>query len=312
MGYPMAENLARSLTSADTLSVYDVNSSALDSFKSGSSDYSCAIEVAPSSTAAILSSETVITMLPNTSHVEGVFAPFLGDSAAEHGGKLDGKLFIDSSTISPASTKSLSDGLRKHGATLVDAPVSGGVVGAQARTLTFMISQPPSIPFETLEKLLQTMGKRIVVCGSYPGAGLAAKLANNYALALNNLATCDAMLLGQKLGLDPKVLAEVLNTSTGRSWPSEANNPVPGVLPNSPSSKGYEGGFGIALMRKDLDLALEADRKSELVAGDEGGMSGKLSPLSEAALRLYKEVEADERFGKKDFSVVYEYLRTQQ
>lgn len=231
------------------------------------------------------------------------------------------KLFIDTSTISPAATKLLSDKLTQQGAILIDAPVSGGVVGATAGTLTFMISQPDSIPHDQISSILSSMGKRIIICGSYPGAGLAAKLANNYALALNNLAACDAMLLGEKLGLDPKILAQVLNTSTGKSWPSESNNPVPGVLPNSPSSKEYNGGFGIGLMRKDLELALEAEKEAGIVvAGGEGGEKGEagekstkgsLSELSKAALDLYKTVEGKKEFEKKDFSVVYQYLKQQ-
>lgn len=186
-------------------------------------------------------------------------------------------------------------------------------MGATAGTLTFMISQPESISHDKISSILSSMGKRIIICGNYPGAGLAAKLANNYALALNNLAACDAMLLGEKLGLDPKILAQVLNTSTGKSWPSESNNPVPGALPNSPSSKEYNGGFGIGLMRKDLELALEAEKEAGIVAGEgEGEKSkGSLSELSKAALDLYKTVEGKKEFEKKDFSVVYQYLKQQ-
>jgi 3-hydroxyisobutyrate dehydrogenase len=299
----MALNVHKALdASADKLIVYDAFPAAVDAFTAR-----CPSAVAASSASEVVqSSETIITSLPNTSHVQSVFDPFLkGTSDAS---ALKGKLFIDTSTIAPAATKQISDALAPHGATLVDAPVSGGVVGAQAGTLTFMVSQPSSVPWERIGALLTSMGKRIVICGDYPGAGLAAKLANNYALALTNLATCDAMLLGQKLGLDPKVLAEVLNTSTGKSWPSESNNPVPGVLEKAPASRDYEGGFGISLMRKDLDLALEAERKAGEVAGS-GGVSGSLSSLSKEALHIYKTVEAIEEHSKKDFSVVYKWLR---
>ena len=308
MGQSMAQNLAKSLSLADgkdSLSVYDVVSASLETFQREVPQG----KIASSSEEAIRNAEITITMLPNTSHVQDTFKPFLASDSSH---SLKGKLFIDSSTISPAATSALAVELEKRGASLVDAPVSGGVVGATAGTLTFMISSPPSLPsYEKLEAILKTMGKRIIVCGDYAGAGLAAKLANNYALAMTNLATCDAMLLGQKLGLDPKILAEVINTSTGRCWPSEVNNPVPGVLEKSPASKGYEGGFGIGLMRKDLELALQAEREAGEVGSNDNKdiMKGGLSRLSRAALALYKEVEGTEGFGNKDFGVVYKYLK---
>lgn len=327
MGYWMASNLHKSLNSSsqkgegDTLHIFDTSSAAVDSFLA---EHPGSV-ASPSSAHCVAAADRIITMLPNTEHVQSVFAPFLSPSAAKTSPQagdfskdLAGKLFIDSSTIAPAATKTLADQLAERGATLVDAPVSGGVVGSKAASLTFMVSCPPSLPFPTLEAILGTMGKRIVLCGSHPGAGLAAKLANNYLLALANLATCDAMLLGQKLGLDPHVLAQVLNTSTGRCWPSETNNPVPGVSKGAPAERDYEGGFGVALMRKDLQLALDAERQAATVASagsdsatdlSSASEEGSLSRLSEMALKLYKDVEATERFAKKDFSVVYQYLK---
>lgn len=330
----MAQNLAKSLKPAkDSLSVFDNYAPTLDSFKQACPSAS----IAQSSTECIQNSDVVITMLPNTDHVESVFQPFLTSSSSS----LANKLFIDSSTISPKTTKVLSDQLQQKypGAILIDAPVSGGVVGATNGTLTFMISLPSSDPaaqqktaedakpttsadssaaaatsLETrVKEILSTMGKKIIVCGDYPGAGLSAKLANNYLLALNNIATCEAMLLGQKLGLDPVILGNVLNTSTGRCWPSEANNPVRGVTPNAPVERDYDGGFGVGLMRKDLELALVALQQAGTVTEgmSTGGSDtkGSLSDLSKVALNLYKEVEQTERFSKKDFSVVYQYLK---
>lgn len=304
MGKNMASNLYKSLSSNDTLHVYDTVDSSMESFVSEHPN----AKASPSSTSLIQSSETVISSLPNTSHVQSIFSPFLDSKDSASPSQLSGKLFVDTSTISPAATKLLSDALTSHGAVLVDAPVSGGVVGAQAGTLTFMISQPASLPSDRIQSLLSTMGKRIITCGDYPGAGLAAKLANNYALAMTNLATCDAMLLGEKLGLDPKILAQVLNTSTGKSWPSEANNPVPGITPNAPAGRDYNGGFGVGLMRKDLELALQAEKEASVVAG-ENRLRGSLSDLSRVALELYKTVESKEEFAKKDFSVVYQHLK---
>ena len=302
MGAPMARHLLQSLGPTDTLHVYDTYGPAIQSFSQ-----SCpSAHVTNSSTECIKTAVTVITMLPNTSHVQSVFEPFLQSN--EDPSALRGRLFVDSSTISPAATKLLSDALTRFGATLVDAPVSGGVVGAQAASLTFMISHPASIPLSRIESLLKTMGERIIVCGDYPGAGLAAKLANNYALALNNIAICDAMLLGQKLGLDARILANVINTSTGRCWPSEANNPVSGISKAAPAERDYEGGFGVGLMRKDLELALEAEKNADILVGKDGA-KGSLSNMSTVALDLYRQVEASEKFGKKDFSAVYQYLK---
>jgi 3-hydroxyisobutyrate dehydrogenase-like beta-hydroxyacid dehydrogenase len=177
----------------------------------------------------------------------------------------------------------------------IDAPMSGGVVGAQAGTLTFMIGAPPEA-VEGATKVLSLMGRRVVHMGG-PGAGLKAKLANNYLLALNNIATAEAMSMGVKWGLDPKTLAGMINTATGKCWPSDVNNPVPGVIEGSPASRGYEGGFGISLANKDLKLALKAAAEADV----------KLA-LGEPARALYDAVEKDDNCKGRDFSVVYRYL----
>ena len=177
----------------------------------------------------------------------------------------------------------------------IDAPMSGGVVGADAGTLTFMLGCPEDLLPRATEVLLM-MGKRALRMGEQ-GAGLKAKLANNYLLALNNIATAEAMSMGVKWGLDPKVLADMINTSTGKCWPTEINNPVPGIIEGSPASKGYEGGFGLGLMRKDLGLALKACE------------AGKVrTALGDPAMKLYEAAEKDPRCKAKDFSVVYRYL----
>ena len=140
------------------------------------------------------------------------------------------------------------------------------------------------------------MGKRVLHCGPQ-GTGLSAKLANNYLLAIENIATAEAMNLGVKWGLDPKVLANVINVSTGKCWPSEVNNPVPGVVETSPASRGYQGGFGIGLMRKDLRLAILAAKEAD----------AKLT-LADKASEVYETTEKDERYKGRDFSVVYQWL----
>lgn len=177
----------------------------------------------------------------------------------------------------------------------MDAPMSGGVVGATAGTLTFMLGAPDNL-VDRVEGVLKLIGKRVVHLGPQT-SGLKGKLANNYLLALNNVATCEAMNMGVQWGLDPKKLADMINTATGKCWPSEVNNPVPGVIETAPASRDYQGGFGTALMLKDLKLAL-------LAASD----AGIVPQLGAHAKDIYTAVQADERCKNKDFSVVYRYI----
>ena len=173
--------------------------------------------------------------------------------------------------------------------------MSGGVVGATAGTLTFMLGAEPDL-VPRVEPVLLLMGKKVLHCGSQ-GAGLSAKLANNYLLALNNIATAEAMNLGMKWGLDPQKLAGVINVSTGKCWPSEVNNPVKGVIETAPANRDYRGGFGISLMKKDLRLAM--------VAAEEAGARME---LAETAFKVYDSAEKLENCKGRDFSVVYRYL----
>ena len=140
------------------------------------------------------------------------------------------------------------------------------------------------------------MGKKVIHCGAQ-GAGLSAKLANNYLLAINNIATAEAMNLGIKWGLDPKVLGNLINISTGKCWPSEINNPVKGVVDGAPASRDYSGGFGIGLMKKDLGLAIKAAAEA-----------GAKLELAEKANEVYEEAGKREDCKGRDFSVVYRYL----
>jgi 3-hydroxyisobutyrate dehydrogenase len=206
------------------------------------------------------------------------------------------RLFIDCSTIDPTTSAEVAGAAHSTGqGKFIDAPMSGGVVGAEAGTLTFMIGAAP----ETVEQttaVLSFMGRRVLHLGGQ-GAGLKGKLANNYLLALNNVATAEAMSMGIKWGLDAKALAGMINISTGKCWPSEVNNPVPGVIAGSPASRDYEGGFGVSLATKDLKLALKAAVEADV----------KLA-LGEAARNVYEAAEQDENCKGRDFSVVYRYL----
>ncbi len=206
------------------------------------------------------------------------------------------RLFIDCSTIDPRTSREVAKACHESGyGRFVDAPMSGGVVGAQAGTLTFMIGAPADLVSRASETLLM-LGRRVLHMGEQ-GAGLSGKLANNYLLALNNIATAEAMNMGIKWGLDPKALAGMINISTGKCWPSEINNPVPGVVEGSPASRGYEGGFGVGLMHKDLRLAVQAAQEA-----------GAKLALGEHAKELYRAVEEDTKCKGRDFSVVYRYL----
>lgn len=206
------------------------------------------------------------------------------------------RLFIDCSTIDPSSSKEVANKVHStNQGRFVDAPMSGGVVGAKAGTLTFMIGAPES-HVSRIESILLMMGKGVLYCGEQ-GAGLSGKLANNYLLAINNIATAEAMNLGIRCGLDPKVLANLINVSTGKCWPSEINNPVEGVVDGSPASRDYNGGFGIGLMKKDLKLAIQAAEEA-----------GAKLELGDRACEVYELCEQDERYKGKDFSIVYKYL----
>jgi 3-hydroxyisobutyrate dehydrogenase len=208
------------------------------------------------------------------------------------------RLFIDTSTIDPASSKEVANAVQApNQGRFVDAPMSGGVVGAEAGTLSFMFgaSSKTGALVERVKEVLSLMGKNIWHLGQQ-GSGVSGKLANNYILAINNIAVAEAMNLGIRWGLDPKVLANMINSSTGRCWPSEVNNPVPGVVESAPASRDYKGGFGISLMRKDLKLAIAAAQES-----------GTPLELAATARGLYDAVE--DQYGGKDFSVIYKYLQ---
>ncbi|KAJ5096487.1 hypothetical protein NUU61_005843 [Penicillium alfredii] len=305
MGYNMAKNLRAKIPISDTLIVRDVNEETIKRFvaenqearrSSGTSPDQGKVEIAESAREVAEKSTVTITSLPESQHVINVFHSVLKDGALPS--LKDERLFIDTSTIDPVTSKDIANAIHNTQAgRFVDAPVSGGVVGARAGTLSFMFgasSQSDQL-IERVRSVLSLMGKKAWHLGD-PGSGVSGKLANNYLLAINNIATAEAMNLGVRWGLDPKALAQMINSSTGRCWPSEVNNPVPGVVETAPASRNYEGGFGVSLMHKDLRLALEAAEKS----------STSLY-LGGQARDVYRAVEDAHR--GKDFSVVYQWLQ---
>jgi len=193
-----------------------------------------------------------VTSVPNTKDVEELLKG--PDGIFKNARK--GTTIVDTSTISPIASKEFAAEAKKKEFVFIDSPMSGGITGAQAGTLTFMVGCDKD-QFENVKLVLQGMGKNIFHCGG-PGTGEIAKICNNLILGISMIATSEGLSLGEKLGMDPKVLSSILSVSTGRNWCVDTYNPRPGVLENVPSSRDYNGGFQVSLIRKDLSLALEA------------------------------------------------------
>jgi 3-hydroxyisobutyrate dehydrogenase len=282
MGAPMALNL---LKAGHDLTVFDLNTRTVQLLvdagaKRANSPKSLASEV-----------NLVMTMLPAAAHVRGV----LTGSDGVFAGIGPGATIIDSSTIDPASVREFAALAKEHECALVDAPVSGGTGGATAGTLTFMVGGSQA-DYERVKPVLSTMGKNIVHCGD-TGTGQVAKICNNLVLGITMAGVSEAMALGEALGIDPKVLGGIMNTSTGRCWSSDTYNPFPGVIETAPSSRAYTGGFGTDLMLKDLGLATEAARSAKRPA-----FMGAL------AQQLYQALSS-RGDGNLDFSAVIRLYR---
>jgi 3-hydroxyisobutyrate dehydrogenase len=236
--------------------------------------------------------KNVITMLPSSPQVQEVL------SSTENGffsAIQEETLIIDTSTIDPNVARELSKKAKnQYKSEMVDAPVSGGVVGAENATLTFMVGGEKE-SFDKAKPILECMGKNVVYCGGN-GNGQVAKICNNLALAIEMIGISEAMNLGITLGMDPKILAGIFNTSTSRCWSSDTYNPVPGVMPGVPSSRGYTGGFGVDLMAKDLGLAINSAHQLKVPL-----------PLGGQALQLYNLISTYGN-GGKDFSYIFEFL----
>jgi 3-hydroxyisobutyrate dehydrogenase len=236
--------------------------------------------------------EAVITMLPSSPHVRLAYE---GESGILQHAKT-GTLLIDCSTIDPLTAREVAFDARARGLAMVDAPVSGGTAGAEAATLTFMVGGEAR-DFEAARAVLAGMGRNIVHCGA-SGNGQVAKICNNMMLAIGMIATSEGMTLAAKLGMDPKVFAGIVNTSSGRCWSSDTYNPYPGVLDNAPASRGYSGGFGADLMLKDLTLVTEAAKSAKVPV-----------LLGAIAQQVYQKHSADGH-GSKDFSsIILQYLK---
>lgn len=283
MGGPMARNLVKA---GHQLVVFDVVKESVEKLT-----VLGATAMGSPSAVAASGVEAVITMLPSSPHVKSVY---LGSDGVLAGAKA-GVLLVDSSTIDPHTAREVAFEAAAKGNPMVDAPVSGGVGGAEAGTLTFMVGGDAK-HFEAAKPILASMGKSIVHCGD-AGNGQVAKICNNMVLAISMIGVSEAMSLGVALGIDPKLLAGIINTSSGRCWSADTYNPYPGVMDNVPASRGYTGGFGADLMLKDLGLATDAAKTAKQPV-----------VLGAAAQQLY-QIMSSKGEGGKDFSAIINLFR---
>lgn len=279
MGGPMARNLMKA---GHQVGAFDLSAAALDAVvKAGATRAATAAETAKGA-------DFVITMLPAGKHVREAW---LGSGGLAKAIEPRSHL-IDCSTIDVATAREVAAAVSRP---MLDAPVSGGVMGAEAGTLTFMVGGTAEA-FATCEPILKAMGRNILRCGDV-GAGQAAKLCNNMTLAATMIVTCEAFVLAEKLGLSHDALFKVLSTSSAQSWAVSTYCPVPGPVPTSPANRDYKPGFAAALMAKDLGLAQEA------AAG-----AGANAEVGAHALTLYKKF-LEQGGGETDFSGIITMIR---
>ncbi len=276
MGSGMAKNL---LNAGHEVCVYDLVESNMLALKQEGAMF------VQTPLAAAKHAECVISMLPAGKHVIGLYKDIIGHVA-------ENTLFIDCSTIEANDAKELHKLISGSGHRFIDSPVSGGVAGASAGTLTFIIGGQKE-DLESAEPILKCMGKHCFHAGG-PGAGQIAKICNNMLLAVLMAGTSEALNLAIDNGLDPLVVSEIMKQSSGNNWALQVYNPVPGVMENVPSSKDYEGGFLVDLMNKDLNLATSTAQANQSTI-----------PMGSLAKSLY-QMHAINGFGGKDFSSIYQ------
>jgi 3-hydroxyisobutyrate dehydrogenase len=282
MGLPMALNLVKA---GHEVAGYDVFPQGVEKLKAGGGKAGASLgELAATS-------EVIITMLPAGKHVREVYLDPEGVIAKAS----KGALLIDSSTIDVESARVVEAAARERGHLMLDAPVSGGVGGAQAGTLTFMVGGSDAA-FARAEAILSAMGKTVVHAGA-AGAGQAAKICNNMILGISMIGVSEAFVLAEKLGLDAQKLFDIASKSSGQCWSLTTYCPAPGPVPTSPANRDYQAGFTAAMMLKDLLLAQDAARAS-----------GATTPLGAEAAALYG-LYVGHGSGARDFSGVIQFLR---
>lgn len=281
MGGPMAANL---IAAGHKLSVFDLSTDAVaTAVKHGAVG-------AGSAAAAAADAEVVVTMLPAGKHVRAVYGGDDGVIATV----APGTLLIDCSTVDVDSARAVGAQAAERGLEMVDAPVSGGVAGASAGTLTFMVGGPDTA-FARAEPVLAAMGKNIIHAGA-SGAGQAAKICNNMILGISMIAVSEAFMLAKRLGLDGQRLFDIASTASGQCWSLTSYCPVPGPVPASPANRDYAPGFAADMMLKDLKLAQEAAATA--------GASTPMGALAESLYALYSNAG----HGEKDFSGIIQML----
>ncbi len=279
MGGGMALNLARA---GHEVRAFDLAHAALERVVAGG------CRRAGSAAEAVRGADAVVTMLPAGRHVAEVYRSTVFDEA------LQAAVLIDCSTIDIATAKSVAAEAERRGFAMVDAPVSGGTAAADAGTLTFMVGGTAD-GFARARLILDKMGRAVIHAGE-AGAGQAAKLCNNMALAIGMIGTCEAFNLAQRLGLDPQTFFDISSKASGQNWSMTSYCPIPGPVPAAPSNRDYEGGFATTLMLKDLKLALEAAQGSDA--------SVPLGAASEALYQMFAGLGG----AGKDFSAIMKMI----
>ena len=282
MGQPMLSNL---LKKGHSVVAYDIVEAMLEgAVKRGATRAGSAAEAAKAS-------ELVITMLPSSSHVE---AAYLGTGGVLEG-IASGRLCIDMSTADPTSSRRVAEAAKKRGVRFIDAPVSGGVPRAEEGTLAIMVGGEPR-DFEEAKPVLACMGANLIHVGPV-GSGEVAKICNNLIAGVAAVAVSEAFRIAEGFGVDPKVLTDVISKSSGNTWVMEHAHPVPGMVAKAPANRDYAPGFMTDLMAKDLGLAVSAARDLRVPVF--------VAPAAQQLLRL----ASSQGLGRKDFSVVYEFLK---
>jgi 3-hydroxyisobutyrate dehydrogenase len=281
MGGPMSANL---VAAGHTVHGFDPVAALKDAAAANGA------RVFDSVAAAVSGVDVVITSLPNGDIVKAVYAEALPAAPT-------GTLFVDTSTISVDDAREIHGQAAEHGHAQLDAPVSGGVKGATAGTLAFMVGGEDAA-VERARPVLDPMAGKVIHCGG-PGTGQAAKLCNNMVLAVEQIAAGEAFVLAEKLGLSAQSLFDVITGATGNCWAIHTNCPVPGPVPTSPANNDFKPGFATALMRKDISLAMDAVKST-----------GSTAPLGTHAAEIYAEfIAVNESNSDKDFSAVIELIR---
>lgn len=280
MGGPMAANLVKA---GYVVQGFDLVPAALEQARRDG------LTIAGSAVDAVTDADVVITMLPSGRHVLDLYEGGLL-SVARHG-----TLFVDCSTIDVADARTAHELVDQAGHRGIDAPVSGGVMGAAAGTLAFMVGGDDE-DVEAVRPLLEVMGRKVVHCGG-PGVGQAAKICNNMILGVSMIAVSEAFVLGEKLGLSNQALFDVASSASGQCWALTTNCPVPGPVPTSPASNDYQPGFAAALMDKDLGLAATALRAN--------GIDAELGLRAAELYRRFRETG----HGGEDFSAIIRDIR---